>query len=195
MPFSRTSPLSHDVVASALGSTDADEIVVLPNNSRYVGLFEAAAKAARSGGRRVAVIPTSAQVQGLAALAVHDPGIDFDDDVVAMSSAAGGTAHGAITIASEPGITMAGPCDAGDVLGVVSGDFAFVGESALEVAAQVVERLLTPSSELVTVVFGQGADDDLATRLRTHVQRERPDVDVEVHAGGQENYPLFIAVE
>ncbi|MDF1703613.1 MAG: DAK2 domain-containing protein [Aeromicrobium sp.] len=195
MPFSRTSPLSHDVVAAALDATDADEIVVLPNNSRYVGLFEAAAKSARSGGRRVAVIPTSAQVQGLAALAVHDPGIDFDDDVVAMSSAAGGTAHGAITIASEPGITMAGPCEAGDVLGVVSGDFAFVGESPLEVAAQVVERLLTPSSELVTIVSGHGAEESLAAELRTHLQGGRPDVDVEVHAGGQENYPLFIAVE
>ncbi|GAA1736333.1 DAK2 domain-containing protein [Aeromicrobium alkaliterrae] len=195
MPFSRTAPLSHDVVASALATADADEVVVLPNNHRYVGLFEAAAKTAREAGRRVAVIPTHAQVQGLAALAVHDPGIDFDDDVVAMSSAAGSTAHGAITVATEPGITMAGPCVAGDVLGVVSGDFAFVGEGPLEVAAQVVERLLTPSSELVTVVCGHEADEDLATQLQHHIERSRPDVDVAVYAGGQEHYPLFIAVE
>lgn len=195
IPFSRTAPLAHDVVAAALEAADADEVVVLPNNHRYVGLFEAAAKAAREAGRRVAVIPTHAQVQGLAALAVHDPGIDFDDDVVAMSSAAGSTAHGAITVAAEPGITMAGPCRAGDVLGVVSGDFAFVGSGPLEVAAQVVERLLTPSSELVTVVAGQDADDDLAVRLQGHIARTRPDVDVEVYAGGQEHYPLFLAVE
>ncbi|MFT4298877.1 MAG: Dak phosphatase, partial [Aeromicrobium sp.] len=195
LPFTRTAPLSHEVVAATLAQADADEIIVLPNNSRYVGLFEAAAKSARETGRRVAVIPTAAQVQGLAALAVHDPGIDFDDDVVAMSSAASGTAHGAITVASEPGITMAGPCRAGDVLGVVSGDFAFVGAGALEVAAQVVERLLTPSAELVTVVSGQGAEDDLAQRLAGHISRTRPDVDVEVYHGGQENYALFLAVE
>ena len=42
----------------------------------------------RRQGRRVAVIPTVAQVQGLAAIAVHEPTADFDSAVVAMSSAA-----------------------------------------------------------------------------------------------------------
>ncbi|MFT4188398.1 MAG: DAK2 domain-containing protein, partial [Aeromicrobium sp.] len=194
VPFSRGRPLSHDMVAMALASADAEEVVVLPNNARYVGLFEAAAKAAREAGARVAVIPTVAQVQGLAALAVHDPGLDFDDDVVGMSSAASGTSHGAITVASEPGMTMVGPCRAGDVLGVISGDFAFVGDDQETVAVQVVDRLLTPASELVTLVRGEGAEEGLADALVAHLS-ERPFIDVEVYEGGQENYPLFVAVE
>jgi dihydroxyacetone kinase-like predicted kinase len=130
LEFTRTEPLGIAQARAALVDAGADEVVVLPNNSRYVGLFEAAAKEVRQDGIRVAVIPTHAQVQGLAALAVHDPGIGFDEDVVAMSSAAGHTQHGAVTIATEPGMTMAGPCEAGDVLGVVAGDFAFRATSS-----------------------------------------------------------------
>ncbi|MDX6278606.1 MAG: fatty acid kinase, partial [Nocardioidaceae bacterium] len=171
------------------------EIIVLPNNSRYVRQFEAAAQAARQVGVRVAVIPTTAQVQGLAALAVHDPGIGFDEVVVAMSSAAAHTQHGAVTVASEPGMTMVGPCQPGDVLGVVAGDFAVVGQDVLDVAYEVIGRILSPAGEMVTVVFGDGADPTLETQIGEHLRQLRPDVDLVVYDGGQENYPLFIAVE
>ncbi len=195
LEFTRAEPLEFASMAQALVGAGADEVVVLPNNQRYVGLFEAAAREAREQGIRVAVIPTHAQVQGLSALAVHDPGRDFDDDVVAMSSAAAHTQHGAVTVATEPGITMAGPCRAGDALGVVSGDFAFVGEDLTTVACHVLDRLMSPSAELVTLVTGDGADTALTERLERHLRDERVDVDVVVYSGGQENYPLFVAVE
>jgi DAK2 domain fusion protein YloV len=195
LEFTRTDPLVVDQMRAALVGAGADEIVVLPNNSRYVGLFEAAAREIRDDGVRVAVIPTTAQVQGLAALAVHDPGIGFDEDVVAMSSAAAHTQHGAVTVATEPGMTMAGPCEAGDILGVVAGDFAFVGSDLDQVAGDVVDRLLSPGVEMLTLVTGDGADPDLAERLTRHVKDQRVDVDVVVYEGGQEHYPLFVAVE
>ncbi|MGH3458371.1 DAK2 domain-containing protein [Aeromicrobium sp.] len=195
LEFTRTEPLVVDRMREALVRAGADEVVVLPNNSRYVGLFEAAAKEVRQNGTRVAVIPTTAQVQGLAALAVHDPGTAFDEDVVAMSSAAAHTQHGAVTVATEPGMTMAGPCEAGDALGVVAGDFAFVGSDLGQVARDVVDRLLSPGVEMLTLVTGAGADPDLAERLTRHVKDQRVDIDVVVYDGGQEHYPLFVAVE
>ena len=195
LEFTRSEPLVVDRMRAALVGAGTDEVVVLPNNSRYVGLFEAAAKEVRHDGIRVAVIPTSAQVQGLAALAVHDPGLGFDEDVVAMSSAAAHTQHGAVTVATEPGMTMAGPCEAGDVLGVVAGDFAFIGSDLDRVACDVVDRLLSPGVEMLTLVTGADTDPGLAERVGQHVRDQRVDVDVVVYDGGQEHYPLFVAVE
>jgi DAK2 domain fusion protein YloV len=195
LEFTRERPLTVADMSASLRDAGADEIIVLPNNSRYVRQFEAAAQAARQDGVRVAVIPTTAQVQGLAALAVHDPGIGFDEVVVAMSSAAAHTQHGAVTVATEPGMTMVGPCEPGDVLGVIAGDFAVVGQDVLDVAYEVLERILSPAGEMVTVVFGDGADPSLQTQIAEHLRQLRPDVDLIVYDGGQENYPLFIAVE
>ncbi|HUS21532.1 MAG TPA: DAK2 domain-containing protein [Aeromicrobium sp.] len=195
LEFTRSRPLTADQMLDALRDADADEVIVLPNNSRYRGLFEAAAKELRADGVRVAVIPSLAQAQGLAALAVHDPGLGFDDDVVAMSSAAAGVKHGAVTVASEPGMTMVGPCAAGDVLGVVAGEFSFVGQDLCNVACDVVDSLLTGRSEMVTLVRGACGPDDLAEQVEQFVRSKRVDLDFVVYEGGQENYPLFIAVE
>ncbi len=195
LEFTRDDPLTAAQMAAALSVTGADEVIVLPNNPRYVRQFEAAAQAARRDGIRIAVIPTQAQVQGLAALAVHDMGLEFDEVVVAMSSAAAHTQHGAVTIATEPGMTMVGPCQVGDALGVVAGDFAVIGTEVADVAVQVLERLMSPATEMVTVVLGEGGDASVEQHLHAHLREHRPDVDLVVYSGGQENYPLFLAVE
>ncbi len=193
--FERSRQINVARMRAELLEANAAEIIVLPNNPRYVGLFEAAAKEAREHGIRIAVIPSNAQVQGLAALAVHDAGRSFDEDVVAMSSAAAHTQHGAITVATEPGMTMVGPCQPGDFLGVVTGDFAHVGRSASEVAIEVLDSIVSPGAEMVTFVVGDGAEEGLTDLLIAHLQQVRPDIDTVVYDGGQENYPLFIAVE
>ncbi len=186
---------STDDVLTAVLESEADEVVVLPNDGALVTAAEAAARQARESGIRVAVIPTRAQVQGLAALAVHDPGRGFDVDVVQMTGAAGHTRHGAVTVATRRAMTSAGPCERGDVLGVVDGDFQVVGDDLVVTAQQVLDRLLVGGGELVTVVTGAGAPDDMAARLETYVGHDRPEVDVLVHEGGQERYPVFLAVE
>ena len=195
LEFTRSNQITAAQLTDAFAQAGADEIIVLPNNARFVALAEAAAQDARADGTRIAVIPTHAQVQGLAALAVHDEGKTFDDDVVAMSGASGHTQHGAITIATEPGMTMVGPCKPGDFLGVVAGDFAVVGEDAERVAIEVLDRIVSPGAEMVTLIVGAGPHDGLTDALEQHLQRLRPDVDTIVYEGGQENYPLFIAVE
>jgi len=179
----------------AIEQSQAPEIVILPNDQDSIAVAEAAATAARQDGIRVAVIPTRAQVQGLAAIAVHDPDRSFDDDVVHLSAAAGQTRHGAVTIAVKDAWTMAGRCRIGDALGVVDGDFALITGDLEEAALEVVDRLLGGGGELLTIVTGRDADPALAGAVERHVRRQRKDVDVVVYDGGQDRYPLLIGVE
>lgn len=193
--FSPGSSLTVAQVADAIADSGADEVILLPNRAGHIAMFEAAASAARDAGARVAVLPTTVQVQALTALAVHDPGRPFDVVVVAMSNAAGATRHGAVTIAVEDGITMAGPCSAGDVLGVVNGDFAIIGSSEVDVAFEVLQRLDLATAEMVTLVTGRDCDPATSERIAARVQQEAPHVDVETIDGDQGTYPLFLAVE
>jgi DAK2 domain fusion protein YloV len=173
----------------------AAEVIVLPNDAGSVSAAEAAARQARELGLRVSVIPTRAQVQGLAAVAVHEPGRSFDADVVAMTAAAGHTRHGAVTRARERAMTMAGPCEPGDVLGVVEGDFVVVGGELDDVVRDVVTRLLNGGGELLTLVTGQGAPPHLTEAVEAAVRATRPEIDTVVFDGGQDRYPLLVAVE
>ena len=179
----------------AVVDSAAAEVIVLPNDVGSISAAEAAARQARELGIRVSVIPTRAQVQGLAALAVHEPGRSFDADVVAMTAAAGHTRHGAVTHARERAMTMAGPCEPGDVLGVVEGDFVAVGSTVDDVVRQVVVRLLSGGGELLTLVTGEGASAELTDAVKSAVRANRPDIDTVVYDGGQRRYPLLVAVE
>ena len=182
-------------VLEAIAASGAAEVVVLPNDRDSVAVTEAAAQAARDeGGVRVAVIPTSTQVQGLAALAVHEPGRSFEDDLLQMTSAARHARSGAVTVASRTAMTTAGPCEPGDVLGAIEGDFVMVGDDLQAVAVEVLERLLGGGGELVTIVAGAGGES-LAAHLADHVSAHHPTVDAVVYDGGQERYPVLLGVE
>jgi uncharacterized protein len=183
-------------VLEAIQASGGAEVVVLPNDRDSVAVAEAAAQAAReeSDNLRVAVIPTSAQVQGLAALAVHEPGRTFEEDLLHMTSAARHTRSGAVTVAARQAMTTGGPCEPGDILGAVEGDFVLVGDDLFGVAVEVLERLLGGGGELVTVVAGAGGED-LAQRCAAHVASTHPTVDAVVYDGGQERYPVLLGVE
>ncbi|MDF1602840.1 DAK2 domain-containing protein [Nocardioides sp. YIM 152315] len=183
----------------AITTCGAAEVVVLPNDADSVRAAETAARTAEAdlgSALRIAVIPTHAQVTGLAAIAVHEPGRAFDQDVLEMTATARHARQGAVTVAARQAITMAGPCEPGDVLGVVAGDFAVVGPDLLEVARDVVDRLLAGGGELVTIVAGEDdAEGTLATRCAAYVEEHHPAVDVVVYDGGQPRYPLLISAE
>ena len=187
-------PATADLLAGIAAAGTA-EVVLLPNDSNARAAAEAAAARARADGRRVTVIPTRSCVQGLAALAVHEPARGFDEDVVAMSSAASGTGYGEVTIAVREAMTSAGVCRAGQVLGLVEGDVVQIGDDLLEVAHGVLQRLLSRGGELVTLVTGGQAPADLAAQLRGRLRSGRPDVECVTYAGGQDHYPLLIGVE
>ncbi len=188
-------PSTRDVLEAIL-ATGAGEVVVLPNDRDSIRVAQiAAGTAGTDEGVRAIVIPTLAQVQGLAALAVHEPGRSFDQDVLEMTATARHARHGAVTVAARRAITMAGPCEPGDVLGVVGGDFAVIGDDLYAVAAEVLERLVGGGGELVTIVSGGDAPADLAARCAAYVEERHPAVDVVVYDGGQERYPLLVGVE
>jgi uncharacterized protein len=186
---------SAGMLLEAMDADDVAEVVVLPNDADTVATAELAASTLRERGDvQVAVIPTRSQVQGLAALAVHEPARTLAADVLEMTATARHVRQGAVTVAARRGMTMAGPCEPGDVLGVIAGDFAVVGSDLATVAREVAERLLAGGGDLVTLVAGQ---DDVGTTaaLAAYVEEHHPAVDVVVYDGGQDRYPVLLSVE
>lgn len=181
-------------VLDAIVECAAEEVVVLPNDADSIKVCEAAARAAIDQEIRAVVVPTRAQVQGIAALAVHEPGRALESDVVAMTSAARHARHGAVTVAVKQAFTSAGPCEAGDVLGVLEGDFVRIGEDLTDVGRQIIDLMLSGGGELVTLVAGEDGRA-LADSLAAYVESEHSGIDVVVYDGGQSRYPVLLSVE
>ncbi|WP_431041960.1 DAK2 domain-containing protein [Streptomyces sp. P1-3] len=187
-------PASGELV-EAVRRAHAREVVLLPNDAELRHTAAAAAEQARTAGVRVALIPTRSAVQGIAALAVHEPGRRFDEDVVAMTAAAGATRCAELVVAEHQSWTMAGICQAGDVLGLIDGDVAVIGPDLAGAAETVLDRMLAAGGEMVTLVLGAGVPEGVAERLERHVQQGHLAVDTVVYDGGQQTVPLIIGVE
>ncbi|WP_048551896.1 DAK2 domain-containing protein, partial [Nostocoides japonicum] len=179
----------------AVRSAHARGVVLLPNDADTVLSARAAAQAARAEGLVVHVVPARTVVQGLAALAVLDPGESAEDNAVVMAEAAAATRHGGVTVAAKEGLTSAGHCVPGDILGIVGGDFAVIGEDLETVALDVVEQLLRTGGELVTLVTGEEAPPGLAEAVAATVAERHHRVEVVRVHGGQPHYPLLVGVE
>ena len=139
-------------------------------------------------------MPSRSDVAGLACLAVLDRGAPAAEAAEAMRAVVDEVRSGAVARATRDAATAAGPCRAGDLLGIVEGDIVLVGDAMDEVAVDLVDHLLQQGGELVTLVTAGLSDADVAV-VRKHLATRWPDVEVGVHAGGQAAYLLLVGVE
>jgi len=173
----------------------ASGVVVLPNDGDTLLAAAAAVRAVTDEGVEAHLVHVRTAVQGIAALAVFEPTAAASANVLAMQAAASATRHGAVTVANRAALTSGGPCEAGDVLGVVDGDVVIVGSDQLDVSRQVVRRLLASGGELVTVVAGVDAPDGLLDAVTDEARSAHHGIEVSLIDGGQAVYPVLLGVE
>ena len=182
-------------ILEAIRRTGGASVVVLPNDKDTLMAAEVACRGAKDDGIDTAIIPARTAVQGLAALAVVDFDKGLRENAIAMTGAAVSTRHGAVSIASREVLTWAGSVSVGDILGIVSGDVALIGDDLTETAVEVLNRLLSGGGELVTLVSGAEADPAFIDAVEARLAKEHAEVEVVRIAGGQQVYPLLVGVE
>ncbi|MGO4598029.1 DAK2 domain-containing protein [Terrabacter sp. 2RAF25] len=173
----------------------ASGVVVLPNDGDTLLAAAAAVRAAADEGLEAHLVHVRTAVQGIAALAVFEPTAAAAANVLAMQAAASATRHGAVTVANRAALTSGGPCEPGDVLGVVDGDVVIVGSDELAVAREVVHRLLASGGELVTVVAGVDAPGGLLDAVTAEARSAHHGIEVCLIEGGQAVYSVLLGVE
>ncbi|WP_449289882.1 DAK2 domain-containing protein [Nocardia thailandica] len=184
-----------DVLLAAIRRMPHREVLVLPNGALPAQELVAVGMAARARSREVLLLPSASMVQGLAALAVHDRERIAADDVFAMSEAAATMRWGALRAARVRALTMVGTCSPGDGLGLVGQDVVVIDPDVAGAGRILLDRMLGLGGELVTLLLGAEAGEELARELEEHVTAGFPGVEVVVYSGGQQADLVQIGVE
>jgi hypothetical protein len=179
-------------ILAAVERCPAESVIVLPNNKNIVAVAEQATTLAS---RPVRVVPTHSVVEALAALIEFDADDPADANVDAMTAAAGRVRTGEVTRAVRDGHGACGPIAAGDWIGITRSGIGTRAATAVDAAIGVLDELVGPADELVTVLVGADADPAEVEQLRAHLARAHPEVEVEFHVGGQPLYPFLVGVE
>jgi hypothetical protein len=182
-------PSTADLVA-AIEQAPGREVIVLPDNGNVILASE---QAAENATKVVRVVPTRSLQAGLAALVAFDPSQHAEENVAAMQEASEAVATGAVTIASRDVQLNGVAVRKGRWLGLADGEPVVGGDTFDEVAGAVLERLLREPRSIVTLLTGESPPslDGLLARIAS----EHPDVELDVHEGGQPHYPLLLAAE
>jgi DAK2 domain fusion protein YloV len=174
----------------AVEATPAPEVIVLPNNDNVV---LAAEQAASLASKPVRVVPTASMQTGLAALVAFEPSRSASENGAEMTEAAARVATGAVTTASREVRLNGLLVGAGDYLGLLGDEPVTGGAEFEDVARTVLERLLAEPREVVTLLTG--ADEPNLEDLVAELERANPELEIEVHEGGQPHYPLLVSAE
>ncbi|WP_370591268.1 DAK2 domain-containing protein [Saccharopolyspora montiporae] len=181
--------LSPAGLVEAVRSTGAEHVVVLTNDGRTAALAE---RAVFGADQDVVVLPTASPVQGMSALAVHDPGRRRADDQVAMAEAAAATRRGELRVADAEALTWVGRCVPGDVLGLVDDEVVLIAADLPRGARELVDRMLANGGELLTALVPEESTGEL---LAEHLRRTRPEVELACYPAGCSGSVLLLGVE
>ena len=184
-----------DRLLEAVRALPAGDVLVLPNGSLSAQDVVAVGVQARFENRNVMFLPSSSMVQGLAALAVHDPGRATVDDAFTMSEAAAAVRWGSLQIAQERALTWVGQCEPGDSLGLSGHDVVVIEHDLVAAGVSLLDKILAAGGELVTMLVGADAPDGLAEQLTEHLDHSHPALEVVVYRGGQRSDLLQLGVE
>ncbi len=191
-----TTVITAQQLLRAVVDTGAAQVMVLPNGYVPAEELVAGCTAAIGWGIDVVPLPTGSMVQGLAALAVHEPGRQAVNDGYTMARAAGSARHGAVRVATETALTWAGTCEPGNGLGIAGDEVLIVAPDVASAATGLIDLLLGAGGELITVLIGDGIDADaVESALHAHVHDRHPGTEVAMYRTGHRGDALLIGVE
>jgi hypothetical protein len=176
----------------AVESAPAPHVVVLPNNKNIIPVAE---QLDAMTTKSVRVVPTRGVAEGFASLLAYDPGAEADTNAVEMAGAASQVVAGEVTRAVRASSTDRGPIREGDWLGIARDGIVAIDDDLSGAATTLLDQLVGPEHEIVTVIEGEGASQAITRHLEVWLHDHRPGVEVEVHHGGQPLYPYLFGIE
>ncbi|QNQ90132.1 DAK2 domain-containing protein [Corynebacterium poyangense] len=164
--------VASDIIAT-VRRQGATEVILLPNGLLSRRELISVEKAGHAFSQSISLIPTRHLVEGIAALAVHDPQAPLGVATYNMTEAASSMKTAIISKADQAALTNAGAVSRGDYLANCGDEVIVVGEALSEVIAHTVRELASQTGgELLTLLAHPSVlHANFLTDLRSHLGR------------------------
>ncbi|MED4238718.1 DAK2 domain-containing protein [Priestia megaterium] len=184
-------PSTEDIV-KAIEETNAEQVLILPNNGNIV---MAANQAAAVAGSHVSVVPSKTVPQGMTALLSFNPQQSLKENEEVMTEALQHVKTGQVTYAVRDtnidGLELA----KGDFMGIAEKKIVVKDSEKLEAAKKLLTYMIDDEAEILTILQGEDVSDDEAEALTSFVEETFEEVEVELHKGDQPLYSYIFAIE
>lgn len=180
-------PSTEDIL-KAVEEVNADNVIILPNNSNIV---MAAKQAAEVAGKHVAVVESKTVPQGMAAILAFNPTGELEDNVSLMKDALSTVKTGQITFAVRDTNIDGVEIQKDDFMGIADGKILLTNKNKKEAAKQLLNEMMDEDAEILTVIYGEDVSEEDADELVSELEEAYPDAEIEVHNGKQPLYSFI----
>lgn len=185
-------PSTEDML-NAIDQVNADTIFILPNNKNIILAAEQARELTEN--KNIIVIPSKTIPQGITAVInfVFDKSPKENEQrmLEEMSNVKSGQVTYAVRDTSIDGKEI----KQGDIMGIGDKSILSVGQDINKVTLELIDCFIDENSELVSLYYGEEITEDIANELADNIIDKYPDIDVEIHSGGQPIYYYILSVE
>ena len=185
-------PSTEDML-NAIDQVNADTIFILPNNKNIV-LAANQAKALVED-KEIVVIPTKTVQQGITAIINFMPDADASANEETMLEEIKNVKTGQVTYAVRDTHIDDKEIHEGDIMGIGDHGILSVGKDIEATTKDMLAQLVDDDSELISLYYGEDVTEEDAERFTGEIEALYPDVDIDVHSGGQPIYYYVLAVE
>lgn len=185
-------PSTEDML-NAIEKVNAKTIFILPNNKNIILAANQAASLVED--KRVIVIPTKTIPQGVTALINYIPDSTPEDNEERMNAEIGAVKTGQVTYAVRDTVIDDKEIKQDDYMGIGDAGILSVGQELNTTVLDMIGQLIDEDSAIVTIYYGEEMKEEDANAISEKLLAEYPDVEVEVHYGGQPIYYYVISVE
>ena len=179
-------------ILAAIEQAHSRHVIVLPNNANVIA---SARQAVDLTDKEVVILPTKGMQEAFAALLEYDPEADGGENAKTMGAAAGRVVAGEVTRAVRDVESPAGHVHAGDFIGLSRAGVESIARTAAAATCALIDRLVEPDHELITLIEGAGADPGEVKVILTYLDEHHGSLMIERHHGGQPLYPFLVAIE
>ena len=177
----------------AVVQTNADNVIILPNNSNII---MAANSAAELSEVPCGVVPTKSVPQAFSALFGYDANATLDDNVESMADSFADVKTGEVTTAIKDSHDAKGnPIAEGDVIGIADGSIDAVGRSIEDVVMDLLATMQAEDADTCTLLAGADYSDEQLDALVERIESVYEDLEIDPHRGEQPLYPVIFSVE
>lgn len=176
----------------AIDKVLAEEVLILPNNGNVILAAEQAVKVAN---KPVQVVKTRSIPQGIAALMTFNGEVDLEENAQRMQEASQQVVTIEITYAVRDAQYESHEISKGQIMGLVNNKLVQVGDEVNQLVENLVAEQLNDDYELMTIYYGEDIKEAEAKQLVEDLSEKYPDVDFELHYGGQPSYYYLISLE
>ena len=185
-------PSTEDML-NAIEKVNAKNIFILPNNKNIILAANQAASLVED--KKIIVIPTKTIPQGITALINYIPDSTPEENAERMSEELGTVKTGQVTYAVRDTVIDDKEIKQDDFMGIGDQGILSVGKELETTVLDMIEQPIDEDSAIVSIYYGEDAREDAANAIGEKITEAHPDVEVEVHYGGQPIYYYVISVE